>query len=517
MKGFSRSQLQKLVGKLDRAHVQTREVGGRKRDYIEGWFAISEANAIFGYAGWDRQMMAFERVFETREGRESLCAYLARVRITVRAGEELITREGTGFGAARGHDRAEAHERALKAAETDATKRALMTFGNRFGLGLYDKDQNGVTALPGSTNGTNGTIPQALPAAGAGQTVLSDGFVLRDENNAVLADALSAEGFCSGLRQLIEAATSQLILEGLRGSNQAMLAQLRAQAPQLRSAQGKHFADILEELLQKKLKVLLGPPREGRARPTPQPADDRSTAQAGVVARPGESENAFQPRAIAGRHNGRIEGPPAPPETDHLLPAKAMMPSETDRLPADGPPAAEARSSAQAGQPPVLRGNPQTDADGGAPNTPHPNVLSSSSAEKGQDQIGGAAPLADERAPSRIGQGTAIDKSRLLVATTRRVRSKAHLAFVASQVCLICGGAPCHAHHLTFAQPRGLSLKVSDEFTVPLCVIHHNALHLHGDERTFWRQHRIDPLEVAQTLWAASRDKRTKGNGGGPR
>jgi len=37
--------------------------------------------------------------------------------------------------------------------------------------------------------------------------------------------------------------------------------------------------------------------------------------------------------------------------------------------------------------------------------------------------------------------------------------------------------SPCHAHHLAFAQARGLSLKVSDEFTVPLYVIHHNALH----------------------------------------
>jgi hypothetical protein len=39
---------------------------------------------------------------------------------------------------------------ALKAAETDATKRALATFGNPFGLALYDKDQAGVTRPPRS-------------------------------------------------------------------------------------------------------------------------------------------------------------------------------------------------------------------------------------------------------------------------------------------------------------------------------------------------------------------------------
>src|SRR5262245_15897946 len=38
----------------------------------------------------------------------------------------------------------QAHELALKGAETDATKRALATFGNPFGLALYDREQNGV-------------------------------------------------------------------------------------------------------------------------------------------------------------------------------------------------------------------------------------------------------------------------------------------------------------------------------------------------------------------------------------
>lgn len=38
----------------------------------------------------------------------------------------------------------EAHEKALKEAETDAMKRALTTFGNPFGLALYDREQKGV-------------------------------------------------------------------------------------------------------------------------------------------------------------------------------------------------------------------------------------------------------------------------------------------------------------------------------------------------------------------------------------
>ena len=87
MSGFAPDQLKKLVKSLDRARVHSRELDGRQIDYIEGWFAISEANAIFGYAGWDREMAHFERVFERSHAKGTSCGYLARVRISVRAGE----------------------------------------------------------------------------------------------------------------------------------------------------------------------------------------------------------------------------------------------------------------------------------------------------------------------------------------------------------------------------------------------------------------------------------------------
>ena len=43
-------------------------------------------------------------------------------------------------------DLGQAHESAIKEAETDAMKRALMTFGNPFGLALYDKQQRQVSS-----------------------------------------------------------------------------------------------------------------------------------------------------------------------------------------------------------------------------------------------------------------------------------------------------------------------------------------------------------------------------------
>src|SRR6185312_920113 len=73
-----------------------------------------------------------------------LATYTAKVRIRVRAGDVNIVREGSGTGEGKGPTPGQAHEIALKSAETDATKRALATFGNAFGLALYDREQAGV-------------------------------------------------------------------------------------------------------------------------------------------------------------------------------------------------------------------------------------------------------------------------------------------------------------------------------------------------------------------------------------
>ncbi|WP_050424654.1 ERF family protein [Bradyrhizobium tropiciagri] len=85
-----------------------------------------------------------------------------------------------------------------------------------------------------------------------------------------------------------------------------------------------------------------------------------------------------------------------------------------------------------------------------------------------------------------------------------RKRSKGHLLFVREQPCLVCQQSPCDAHHLKFAQPRALSRKVSDEYTVPLCRAHHHELHRHGNERAWWANLQIEPSRVALDLWTAS-------------
>jgi hypothetical protein len=100
-----------------------------------------------------------------------------------------------------------------------------------------------------------------------------------------------------------------------------------------------------------------------------------------------------------------------------------------------------------------------------------------------------------------------IDKSVLAIAEPKRLRDKAHLRFVASQPCLVCGRQPSDPHHLRFAQPRALGLKVSDEFTVPLCRGHHRQLHQAGNEVAWWEGLKINALPTAKGLWEQTRPK----------
>src|SRR5262249_46171701 len=84
---------------------------------------------------------------------------------------------------------------------------------------------------------------------------------------------------------------------------------------------------------------------------------------------------------------------------------------------------------------------------------------------------------------------------------TVRLRNKEHRKFVSRQACLVCGRTPSDPHHLTFTQPRALGHRVSDEFTVPVCRVHHRELHRFREEVGWWQKLNIDPLPVALRLW----------------
>jgi DNA recombination protein Rad52 len=316
--GFSAKQVKALRRNLDHRYVRTREANGRELSYIEGWYAISEANRIFGFDGWSRETVDARCVL-ARENRGSfLAVYTARVRISVQAGGSTIIREGHGSGEGRAASPGEVHDTALKAAETDATKRALATFGKPFGLALY-----GIGRSPSTRQGT---------------PISSD-----------LAEPKQRFGF--------------------------------------------HPNDTT---------------------PIPRPS----------------------------RYYGRRQYAPL-----------------TDQLRKNS---ADQKQTSLA--PPLV------------PNGPDP-------------------------VPARI------DKSQLAIAEPKRLRDKTHLKFIASQPCLICGRQPSDPHHLRFAQPHGIGLKVSDELTVPLCRGHHRQLHQAGSEVAWWENLQIDALGIAKDLWKKTHTK----------
>jgi hypothetical protein len=132
-----------------------------------------------------------------------------------------------------------------------------------------------------------------------------------------------------------------------------------------------------------------------------------------------------------------------------------------------------------------------------------------------QEELPSAAPQSDAAATqadaeTRSHQKETADKNRKrgVMPKPRRVRDKGHREFVAKQPCVVCAKQPCDAHHVRFAQGRGLGLKVSDEFTVPLCRAHHRQLHRRGREETFWEELKIQPLAIAEQLWRQTHDDR---------
>jgi hypothetical protein len=99
---------------------------------------------------------------------------------------------------------------------------------------------------------------------------------------------------------------------------------------------------------------------------------------------------------------------------------------------------------------------------------------------------------------------TALACRRRVAPKTIRLRDKEHCKFVATQPCVVCGRKPSEAHHIRFAQPRALGRKVSDEYTVPVCRLHHRELHRYGDEASWWAAIGLDPIPIALTFWRRS-------------
>jgi len=213
---LSPEQSAALAAPLNRANVQTRSQAGRSLNYLEGWVAIKEANRIFGFDGWQRETIELRCVAESQRpiGRDQKpgwgVTYIARVRIRLgsqSSGATSLVREGSGAGHGIDVDLGLAHESALKEAETDAMKRALMTFGNPFGLALYDKQQRQVTSSVRDERAPQGQGP--LVQAGHPQPV-GETKALRYQVQALAPAPLPAEAGAVGLAALTPEVIQQL-------------------------------------------------------------------------------------------------------------------------------------------------------------------------------------------------------------------------------------------------------------------------------------------------------------------
>lgn len=160
MTRLTNDQIAALQAPLNRDNVKGRKQAGREVSYIESWFAEAEANRIFGYDGWDSTIKDLRLVSEREviigkggnyEKPGWSVSYVCTVRVDVCIDGAFVTREGVGAGHGIDADPGQAHESAVKEAASDAEKRALKTWGNQFGLALYDKTQANVADAPAPT------------------------------------------------------------------------------------------------------------------------------------------------------------------------------------------------------------------------------------------------------------------------------------------------------------------------------------------------------------------------------
>jgi len=267
---LSPEQAAALAAPLNRANVQTRSQAGRSFNYLEGWVAIREANRIFGFDGWQRETIELRCVSESQRpiGRDQKSGwgvtYIAKVRIRLSSpasGASSLVREGSGAGHGIDVDLGLAHESALKEAETDAMKRALMTFGNPFGLALYDKQQRQVTS---SVREERGPQTQGVSLQGGQAQQVVEARAIKPEVQAPTLAISPAEPGAVGLAALTPEVIQQLH-GAIRGLPRPQLEALVTAFRQRQHLGGdKHGADHHGAAVRKQAQGGDGPGRQGQ-------------------------------------------------------------------------------------------------------------------------------------------------------------------------------------------------------------------------------------------------------------
>ena len=141
---FNDKQTQVLSCEIDANRIKSRVKGNLTLSYLEGFDVIEAANRVFGFGNWDYSLTKLEQVSqELNQNQNHIICYKAIVKVTVYDTQhsKQVSREDVGFGSGIAKTLADAHENGAKEATTDGIKRALKSFGNNFGLSLYDKSR----------------------------------------------------------------------------------------------------------------------------------------------------------------------------------------------------------------------------------------------------------------------------------------------------------------------------------------------------------------------------------------
>ncbi len=326
------------------------------------------------------------------------------------------------------------------------------TFGNPFGLALYDKEQQNV-------RGRRKRQPQSAPN---GKDRAITWLVLSSEGEYLSAHEDPVD-YCKAMRQLLEAISTRDRLRSFWQRNLVTIAMLRRNLPDLKTEKGEHYAEILTSLYKQQMRVVWEEEKayERRARELAERNEARERLDQGPLGAQETEQQSLAPEKAPEGRNDKV------PETNHSQPSEPQGTSGAD----------------------LVR---QSHRNGGVPEPS--TAIAADVSPKGRAKN----PAKGDDANGAPGH---VDKTKLPISAPRRIRDKEHLRYVALQPCIICGRSPGQAHHLRIAQPRALGRKVSDEWTVPLCSTHHRALHSVGDEERWWKEKGIDPIAHAVRLW----------------
>jgi hypothetical protein len=143
---LSNEQYEQLLKPLNASRVAQRNQAGISLSYLEAWDVKAHLIRIFGFGGWSADVLSADLAFEDREEKDGKTrwsvGYKVVMRLRIHGDDPLAIADATYTEAAVGSStqpqRGEAHDMAIKTAESDALKRAAINLGTQFGLSLYD-------------------------------------------------------------------------------------------------------------------------------------------------------------------------------------------------------------------------------------------------------------------------------------------------------------------------------------------------------------------------------------------